>query len=64
MGSKMDSLAVREHFLSKNAEKTAILGARFSDHLTSESLAPTIFKIETFPACVSENLGHKLSDEP
>ena len=23
MGSKMDGLAVREHFLSKNAEKTA-----------------------------------------
>ena len=46
MGSKMDGLAVREHFLSKNAEKTAFWAATFSDHLTSE------------------NLGHKLSDEP
>ena len=27
-------------------------------------LAPTILKIETFSACVSENLGHELSDEP
>ena len=27
-------------------------------------LAPTILKIETFPACVSENLGHKLSNGP
>ena len=36
MGSKMDGLAVREHFLSKIAEKTAFWAARFSDHLTSE----------------------------
>ena len=27
-------------------------------------LAPTILKIETFSACVSENLGQELSDEP
>ena len=44
MGSKMDGLAVREHFRSKNAEKTAILGARFSDHLTSERSSTHNFK--------------------
>ena len=27
-------------------------------------LAPRILKIETISTCVSENLGHKLSDEP
>ena len=36
MGSKMDGLAVREHFLSKIAEKTAFWAATFSNHLTSE----------------------------
>ena len=44
MGSKVDGLPVREHFLSKNAEKTAILGARFSDHLTSERSSTHNFK--------------------
>ena len=28
MGSKMDGLAVREHFLSKNAEKNSVLGGK------------------------------------
>ena len=36
MGSKVDGLAVREHYLSKNALKTAILVATILDHLTSE----------------------------
>ena len=35
MGSKVDGLAVREHFLSKNALKTAILADTILDHLTS-----------------------------
>ena len=44
MGSKMDGLAVREHFLSKNAEKTVFLAARFSDQLTSERSSTHNFK--------------------
>ena len=44
MGSKMDGLAVREHFLSKNAEKTVFWAARFSDHLTSERSSTHNFK--------------------
>ena len=44
MGSKMDGLAVREHFLSKNAEKTAFWAATFSDHLTSERSSTHNFK--------------------
>ena len=36
MGSKVDGLAVREHFLSKIALKTAILADTILDHLTSE----------------------------
>ena len=30
MGSKMDGLAVREHFLSKNAEKNSVFGGHDS----------------------------------
>ena len=44
MGPKMDCLPVREHFLSKNAEKTAFLAARFSDHLTSKRSSTHNFK--------------------
>ena len=36
MGSKMDGLAVREHLLSKNAEKTAFLGLTILDQPTLE----------------------------
>ena len=36
MGSRVDGLAVRKHFLSKNALKTAILVDTILDHLTSE----------------------------
>ena len=44
MGSKMDGLAVREHFRSKNAEKTAILSDTNRDHLTSERSSTHNFK--------------------
>ena len=44
MGSKMDGLAVREHFLSKIAEKTAFWVATFPDHLTSERSSTHNFK--------------------
>ena len=44
MGSKMDGLAVREHFLSKNAEKTAFLGLTILDQLTSERSSTHNFK--------------------
>ena len=36
MGSKLDGLAVRDHFLPKNGLKTAILGDTILDRLTSE----------------------------
>ena len=36
MGSKLDGLAVRDHFLPKNGLKTAILGVTILDSLTSE----------------------------
>ena len=44
MGSKVDGLAVREHFLSKNALKTAILVDTILDHLTSERASTHNFK--------------------
>ena len=44
MRSKMDGLAVREHFRSKNAEKTAILSDTNRDHLTSERSSTHNFK--------------------
>ena len=36
MGSKMNGFAVREHFLSKNVEKTAFFGLTILDQLTLE----------------------------
>ena len=52
MGSKMDGLAAREHFLSKNAFKTAILSATFSDYLTSERSSNHNFKdLDDFHMC-------------
>ena len=44
MGSKMDGFAVREHFLSKNAEKTLILGLTILDQLTSERASTHNFR--------------------
>ena len=44
MGSKVDGLAVREHYLSKNALKTAFLVDTILDHLTSERASTHNFK--------------------
>ena len=44
MGSKVDGLAVTEHFLSRNALKTAILVDTILDHLTSERASTHNFK--------------------
>ena len=44
MGSKVDGLAVREHYLSKNALKTAILADTILDHLTLERASTHNFK--------------------
>ena len=44
MGSKVDGLPVREHFLSKNAEKTTILSDTNRDHLTLEGHNSLNFK--------------------
>ena len=44
MGSKVDGLAVRHHFLSKIALKTAILADMILDHLTLEGASTHNFK--------------------
>ena len=44
MGSKVDGLAVREHYLSKIALKTAILVDTILDHLTLERASTHNFK--------------------
>ena len=52
MGSKVDGLAVRDHFLPKNGLKTAILGDTILDRLTSEGAGTQIFKgIANFSMC-------------
>ena len=52
MRSKVDGLAVTEHFLSKSARKSPILAARFSDHLTLEGASTYNFKdYELFRRC-------------
>ena len=48
MGSKMKGLAVRERFLSKNAEKQRFWGPRFWINRLRRGLAPTIFDILIF----------------
>ena len=42
--AKVDRLAVREHYLSKNALKTAILADTILDHLTLERASTHNFK--------------------
>ena len=52
MGSKLDGLAVRDHFLPKNGLKTAILGLTILDRLTSEGAGTQIFEaIANFSMC-------------
>ena len=52
MGSKVDGLAVRDHFLPKNGLKTAILGEQIRYRLTSEGAGTQIFKgIANFSMC-------------
>ena len=52
MGSKLDGLAVRDHFLPKNGLKTAILGDTILDRLSSEGAGTQIFEaIANFSMC-------------
>ena len=52
IGSKLDGLAVRDHFLPKNGLKTAILGLTILDRLTSEGAGTQIFEaIANFSMC-------------
>ena len=44
MGSQVDGLAVREHYLSKNALKIAIWADTILDHLTLERASTHNFK--------------------
>ena len=48
MGSKVDGLAVRDHFLPKNGLKTTILGDTIRDRLTSEGAAGWDTNLEKF----------------
>ena len=59
MGSKMDGLAVRDFFLSKNAEKQLFGVTQIMITRLWRGITPSILKIETFFTGVSENLGHK-----
>ena len=61
MGSKVDGLAVRNHFLPKNGLKTAILVATILDRLTSEGAGTQIFKgIDNFSMCFKKNWNRRL----
>ena len=52
MGSKVDGLAVRDHFLPKNGLKTAILVLTILDRLTLEGAGTQFFKgIANFSMC-------------
>ena len=63
MGSKVDGLAVRDHFLPKNGLKTAILGEQILHRLTSEGAGTQIFKgIDNFSMCFKK-LEHNFRNE-
>ena len=51
-------------FSQKLPKKQLFWRTRFWITWLWRGLAPTILKIKTFSTCASENLGHKLSDEP
>ena len=52
MGSKVDGLAVRDHFLPKNGLKTVFLSITILDHPTSDWAGTQIFKgIANFNMC-------------
>ena len=52
LGSTVDGLAIRDHFLPKNGLKTAILGDTILDSLTSEGAGTQFFKaIANFSMC-------------
>ena len=57
MGSKVDGLAVRNHFLPKNGLKTAILGDTILDRLTSEGAGTQFFKTHAEVSDTFKNLG-------
>ena len=50
MGSKLDGLAVRDHFLPKNGLKRAILGDTILDRLTSEGAGTRVVKADFLKA--------------
>ena len=58
MGSKVDGLAVKDHFLPKNGLKTAIWGKQIRDRLTTEEAETQIWKMlasfDTFPKFLPE----------
>ena len=56
MGSKVDGLAVRDHFLPKNGLKTAILGDTILDWLTSEGAWTPILKNFALSICLNTTL--------
>ena len=57
MGSKVDGLAVIEHFLSKIALKTAILADMILDYLTLEGASTHNFKDYDLSHVCFENYG-------
>ena len=62
MGKKWTVWPWESIFSQKLPKKQRFRRQDFRITWLRRGLAPTILKIETFPACVSENLGHKLSD--
>ena len=58
MGSKVNGLAVKDHFLPKNGLKTAIWGKQIRDRLTTEEAETQIWKMlasfDTFPKFLPE----------
>ena len=63
MGSKVDGLAVRDHFLPKNGLKQLFWGSQFWIDWLQRGLGPKFLKVLLNSACVLKNLEHYLRNE-
>ena len=63
MGSKVDGLAVRDHFLPKNGLKQLFWGTQFWIDWLQRGLGAKFLKVSLTSACVFKKVEHKLWNE-
>ena len=63
MGSKVDGLTVRDHFLPKNGLKQLYWGSQFWINWLQRGLGHKFLKVSLTSACVLKKLEHYLQNE-